>query len=60
PAPPTTDEPPTAGADPHQTVPRQVPAAQFQLNRFQLTGVVPNVCGNRPCRAAVHGRELTG
>jgi hypothetical protein len=60
PAPPTTDEPPTAGADPHQTVPRQVPAAQFQLNQFQLTGAVPNVCGRQPCRAAVHGPELTG
>ncbi|HEY5245959.1 MAG TPA: hypothetical protein VIJ60_09845 [Acidimicrobiales bacterium] len=60
PAPTTADEPPTAGADPHQTVPRQVPAAQFQLNQFQLTGRVPNVCGNQPCRAAVHGHELTG
>ena len=47
-------------ADPHQTVPRQVPATQFQLNRFQLTGSVPNVCGHQPCRAAVHGHELTG
>jgi hypothetical protein len=60
PAPTTADEPPTAGADPHQTVPRQVPAAQFQLNQFQLTGGVPNVCGHQPCRAAVHGHELTG
>ncbi len=60
PAPTTADEPPTAGADPHQTVPRQVPAAQFQLNQFQLTGRVPNVCGHQPCRAAVHGHELTG
>jgi hypothetical protein len=37
-----------------------VPAAQFQLNQFQLTGGVPNVCGHQPCRAAVHGHELTG
>ena len=60
PAPPLADEPPEKGADPHQTVPRQVPAAQRQLVQFQLTGRVPNVCGPGPCVAAVHGRELTG
>lgn len=60
PAPPTADVPPTAGQDPHQTVPRQVPAAQRQLNQFQLTGGVPNVCGSKPCKAAVNGPELTG
>lgn len=60
PAPPTVDEPPTVGPDPHQTVPRQVPAAQRQLNQFQLTGGVPDVCGSKPCEAAVNGPELTG
>jgi hypothetical protein len=60
PAPPLADEPPTQGADPHQTVPRQVPAAQRQLVQFQLTGRVPDVCGAGPCTAAVHGHELTG
>ncbi|HVX19986.1 MAG TPA: hypothetical protein VHB02_01420 [Acidimicrobiales bacterium] len=60
PAPPATDEPPTAGTDPHQTVPREVPAAQYQLNRFQLTGTVPNVCGRRPCTTPVTGGDLTG
>lgn len=60
PAPPTTDTPPTAGPDPHQTVPRQVPAAQRQLDRFLRTGEVPDVCGAKPCFAAVDGRELTG
>jgi len=60
PAPTTADEPPTAGPDPHQTVPREVPAAQYQLNQFQLTGSVPNVCGHRPCTAPVSGQGLTG
>jgi hypothetical protein len=60
PAPPLVDEPPVTGADPHQTVPRQVPAAQRQLVQFQLTGRVPDVCGRGPCVAAVHGSELTG
>jgi hypothetical protein len=60
PAPPIGDEPPVQGSDPHQTVPRQVPAAQRQLVQFQLTGGVPNVCGMGPCVAAVHGSELTG
>jgi hypothetical protein len=60
PAPPTADVPPTAGPDPHQTVPRQVPAAQRQLDWFLRTGAVLDVCGPRPCTAAVHGRELTG
>ena len=60
PAPPTADVPPTKGIDPHQRVPRQVPAAQQQLNEFQLTGGVPDVCGSKPCKAAVNGSELTG
>jgi hypothetical protein len=60
PSPPRTDEPPVNGADPHQTVPRQVPAAQRQLVEFQLTGRVPDLCGSNPCVAAVHGHELTG
>lgn len=60
PAPPTTDTPPTAGIDPHQTVPRQVPAAQRQLDQFLRTGSVPDVCGAGPCTAPVNGKELTG
>jgi hypothetical protein len=60
PAPPATDTPPYKGTDPHQTVPRQVPAAQRQLVEFQLTGQVLDVCGARPCAAAVDGPELTG
>ena len=60
PSPPTADLPPTAGTDPHQTVPRQVSAAQQQLNEFQLTGAVPDVCAGSPCRAPVSGKELTG
>jgi hypothetical protein len=60
PAPPTADVPPTVGPTPHQSIPRQVPAAQRQLNQFQLTGGVPDVCGSKPCMAAVDGPELTG
>jgi hypothetical protein len=49
PAPPAGDVVPTAGADPHDFVPRKVPAAQELLAKFLLDGSVTNVCGARAC-----------
>ncbi len=51
PAPPPGDIAPTRGPDPHDTIPRTLRAAEGQLNHFQLTGQVVNVCGADPCRA---------
>jgi hypothetical protein len=51
PAPPLTDTPPTRGPDPHDTVPRSLPAAWKQMNAFYRTGRVINPCGRGPCRA---------
>ncbi len=48
-APPAGNVPPTVGPDPHNYVPRAVPAAQDQLAHFLETGQVINVCGAAPC-----------
>jgi hypothetical protein len=53
PPPPLTNEPPTAGIDPHDFIPRSIPAAQRQLTTFLATGSVPDVCGSKPCRTTV-------
>lgn len=47
--PPSTNVPPTKGPDPHDSVPRAVPAAQQQLITFLETGTVIDPCGNSPC-----------
>ena len=51
--PPTGDVPPTTGPDPHDFVPRSVPAAQQQLVEFLRTGQVDNVCGSGPCVTSI-------
>ena len=48
---PTTDTPPTKGPDPHDTVPRTVPAFWRQMNTFFTTGTITDPCGSRPCKA---------
>jgi len=48
---PTTDTPPTKGPDPHDTVPRTVPAFWRQMNTFFTTGKIMNLCGSGPCKA---------
>jgi len=48
---PKTDTPPTEGPDPHDTVPRTVPAFWRQMNTFFTTGKVMDPCGNGPCKA---------
>ncbi|MGH9082247.1 MAG: hypothetical protein ACRDWN_02780, partial [Acidimicrobiales bacterium] len=48
---PLTDTPPTKGNDPHDTVPRDVPAFWKQMNAFFTRGKVLNVCGAKPCKA---------
>lgn len=53
PPPPLTNQPPTAGIDPHDFIPRSLPAAQRQLTTFLVTGLVPDVCGSGPCRTTV-------
>jgi hypothetical protein len=53
PPPPLTDVPPTAGIDPHDFIPRSLPAAQHQLVTFLVTGTVPDVCGTGPCTTDV-------
>lgn len=50
PVPPTTNTPPTQGADPHED-PRRTPAAQLQKSIFLKTGVVVDVCDGEPCRS---------
>ncbi len=47
--PPSANLPPEVGPDPHNYVPRSVPAAQDQLVHFLETGQVINVCGKAPC-----------
>lgn len=47
--PPAGNVPPTVGPDPHDSVPRAVPAAQAQFVHFLETGEVVNVCGDGPC-----------
>ena len=49
PAPPPTDTPDSSGIDPHNNVPRRLPAAQQLLGTFLEHGIVTNVCGNSPC-----------
>lgn len=51
PAAPASDEPPTAGPDPHDTVPRSLPAFWAQMNTFFRTGLVTDPCGAAPCKA---------
>jgi hypothetical protein len=48
---PLTDTPPTRGNDPHDTVPRNVPAFWRQMNTFFTTGTITNTCGSGPCKA---------
>jgi hypothetical protein len=48
---PTSDTPPHIGPDPHDTVPRSVPAFWNQMATFFSTGVVTNPCGSGACRA---------
>lgn len=48
---PLADRPPTKGPDPHDTVPRAVPAFWRQMNTFFTTGTVINPCGSAPCKA---------
>ena len=51
PTPPTTNVPPTAGRDPHET-PRNDAAARRQKAAFlQIGGQVIDVCGGAPCTA---------
>ena len=47
--PPAGDVAPSAGPDPHDTIPRSVPAAERQLVTFLETGKVIDVCGASPC-----------
>jgi len=47
--PPAGDVAPAAGPDPHDTIPRSLPAAQRQLVTFLETGKVMDVCGSSPC-----------
>lgn len=48
---PLTDQPPTAGPDPHDTTPRSLPAFWSQMNGFFTTGKVPDPCGTAACEA---------
>lgn len=52
---PLTDTPPTKGPDPHDTVPRDVPAFWRQMNTFFTTGRVVDPCGSHACRAPYPG-----
>ncbi len=54
PAPPLTNTPNRAGADPHG-VPRAQPSVQQQGATFLLQGVVTNPCGAAPCMAVPSG-----
>ncbi len=51
PAPPLADLPPTVGPDPHDTVPRSLPAFWAQMATFLDTGRIPDPCGTGPCTA---------
>ena len=51
PPPPTTNTPPTEGADPHSH-PRSDPKARLQKSEFlKVGGKVVDVCGSTPCYA---------
>jgi hypothetical protein len=54
PAPPLTNTPNRAGADPHG-VPRAQPSAQLQGAAFLLQGVVTDPCGTSACLAVPSG-----
>ncbi|HLG91903.1 MAG TPA: hypothetical protein VKY15_02850 [Acidimicrobiales bacterium] len=49
PPPPLANFPPSGPIDPHDFVPRSLPAAQDQLVGFLRTGTVRDVCGGGPC-----------
>ena len=49
PPPPLVNEPPSAGVDPHDFMPRDAPDAQRQLLQFLATGRVRDVCGHSAC-----------
>ncbi len=51
--PPAGNVAPTIGPDPHDYVPRSVPAAQLQLAHFLETGQVIDVCGRAPCVTSI-------
>jgi hypothetical protein len=51
PAAPDTDVAPSAGPDPHDTVPRSVGTFWNQMNTFFVTGSVVDPCGDRGCKA---------
>ncbi len=53
PPPPLANVPPTAGIDPHDFIPRSLPAAQQQLLTFLTTGIVDNPCGSAACTTTV-------
>lgn len=53
PPPPLTNLPPTQGIDPHDFIPRSLPAAQRQLVGFLTTGAVHDVCGTHACTTTV-------
>jgi len=55
PPPPLANVPPTHGIDPHDFIPRSLPAAQRQLVGFLTTGVVRDVCGAKACTTTVTG-----
>ncbi len=51
PTPPTTNTPPSAGADPHSH-PRSTASARRQKSAFlRINGALINVCGSKPCYA---------
>ena len=53
PPPPLANVPPTAGIDPHDFIPRSLPAAQQQLMGFLTTGTVADACGTGACTTTV-------
>ena len=56
--PPVGNVAPTVGPDPHDYVPRAVPAAQLQLVHFLETGEIIDVCGDAPCVTSITGSPL--
>jgi hypothetical protein len=46
---PSTDTPPLAGPDPHDTTPRSFPKFWAQMNTFFASGHVVDPCGTKPC-----------
>ncbi len=51
PAPPLDNVAPSSGPDPHDTVPRSLPAFWAQMNTFFTTGRIADPCGTAPCTA---------